>query len=145
MTTLTIATKSKALNVYSPDETSFGRISVNPEATYDLDFKYQEGQGFVSLHKLAHYHNGLRYVLGTQLEGMVAATASEATRALAAESKLSSDISTESSRAQAAEASISQSLASEVSRATTAEGVITAAVAQEDVDRSNVVTGLIPK
>jgi hypothetical protein len=53
--------------------------------------------------------------LGTQLAGMAADTASEPTRALAAEAKIASDLATESTRAVAVESKISADLSAEVS------------------------------
>ena len=76
---------------------------------------------------------------------MVAATASEATRALAAESKIASDLSAEAARAIAAEAVITQSVTAEVSRAGVIEDEIMAAVAQEAVERKNAITSVESK
>ena len=135
-----LTTKSSALNVFTPDGLSYGRISPSASVSTDLDFKFKDGVGFVSLHKVAHYHSGTRYVLGDQLAAMVTATAAEATRATAAESKIASDLSTEAKRASDAEAKVAADLATEVQRAGTAEGVIMAAVATEATERKNADT-----
>ena len=135
-----LTTRSKALNVWTADELSYGRIAPSGSVPSDLDFKFQEGQGFVTVTRLAHVHDGFRFVLGTQLAGMAADTASERTRAQAAEAKVAADLVTESTRAVAAEAKVASDLAGEVSRASTAEGIIMTAVAEEAVARQNADT-----
>ena len=137
---LTINTKSKALNVFADNEVDYGRISVGKTLASDLDFKFKEGDGFVTVTRLAHYHLGSRYVLGDQLSGMVTATAAEATRAQAAESKIASDLSAEAKRASDAEAKVSSDLTAEVARAGVAEGLIMTAVAEEAIARQNATT-----
>ena len=99
-----LTTRSKALNVWTADELSYGRIAPSGSVPSDIDFKFRYGDGFVAVTRLAHYHLGSRYVLGDQLDGMVTATAAEATRAAATEQKLSSDLSAEAKRATDAEA-----------------------------------------
>ena len=84
----------------------YGRISVGKTLASDLDFKFRDGDGFVAITRLAHYHLGSRYVLGDQLAAMVTATAAEATRAQAAESKIAGDLSAESKRASDAETAV---------------------------------------
>ena len=137
-----LATRSKALNVWTADELSYGRIAPSGAVPSDLDFKFQEGQGFVAVTRLAHYHNGFRFVLGEQLAGMAADTAAETSRAGAAEQKISGDLAVESKRAFDAEGALSQSLAAEVARANTAEGVIMTAVADEVVARQSAFTSV---
>ena len=135
-----LTTKSSALNVWTPDGVSFGRIAPSGSVPSDLDFKFQEGQGFVTVTRLAHVHDGFRFVLGPQLAGMAEDTASERTRALAAEAKVAADLVTESTRAIAVEGKIAADLAAEVARASTAEGVIMTALADEGTARQNADT-----
>ena len=130
-----LTTRSKALNVWTADELSYGRIAPSASVPSDIDFKFRDGDGFVAVTRLAHYHLGSRYVLGDQLAGMVTATAAEATRAAAAEQKLSSDLSAEATRAVAAETKVEADLVAEVQRAGTAEGTKIAAVAAESTER----------
>ena len=104
MATPQLTTKSSALNVWTADGLSYGRIAPSASVSTDLDFKFKDGAGFVSLHKVAHYHSGTRYILGDQLAAMVTATSNEVGRATAAEQKVAADLATESSRAGAAEA-----------------------------------------
>ena len=106
-----LTTKNSALNVFTADGLSYDRIATSASVSTDLDFKFKDGVGFVSLHKVAHYHSGTRYVLGDQLAAMVTATSAEASRATAAEQKVAADLATESSRAVAAEAKVSADLA----------------------------------
>ena len=54
--TIQLTTKSKALNVFADNEADFGRISAGKTLATDMDFKFKEGTGFVSVHKLANYH-----------------------------------------------------------------------------------------
>ena len=124
-----LSTKSSALNVWTPDGVSFGRIAPSGAVLSDLDIKFQEGQGFVAVTRLAHYHDGFRYVLGDQLTGMAAATASESSRAQASETKIAGDLSAESTRASAAEVKVDSDLTAEVARAG-AEGLIMTAVSR---------------
>jgi hypothetical protein len=135
-----LATRSKALNVWTADELSYGRIAPSGAVPSDLDFKFQEGQGFVAVTRLAHYHNGFRFVLGDQLAGMAADTANERTRALAAEAKVAADLVTESARAVAAEAKVAADLADEVQRAVTTEGTIISSITSESTERKNADT-----
>ena len=135
-----LTTKSSALNVFTADGLSYGRIAPSASVSTDLDFKFKDGAGFVSLHKVAHYHSGTRYVLGDQLAAMVTATAAEATRATAAEQKISSDLSAEAKRATDAEAKVAADLATEVQRANAAEGTIIAAITSESTERKNADT-----
>ena len=44
-----------------------GHIAPSACVPTDLDFKFKEGNGFVAVHRLVHYHNGSRVVLGEQL------------------------------------------------------------------------------
>ena len=121
MATPQLTTKSKDLNVFADNEVDFGRISAGKTLATDLDFKFQEGD--VTIHKLVHYHNGIRAVLGEQLAGLVTATAAESSRAQAAESKIASDLSSEAKWASDEEAVITQSVTAKVTRASTAEGL----------------------
>ena len=58
--TVQLSTKSSALNVWTPDGVSFGRIAPSASVSTDLDFKFKDGAGFVSLHKVAHSHANTR-------------------------------------------------------------------------------------
>ena len=72
------------MNVWTSDELSYGRIAPSVGVSSDLDFKFQEGNSFVAIHKLVHYHS--RIVLGDHLVGLDAATKAESLRAQATES-----------------------------------------------------------
>ena len=135
-----LTTRSKALNVWTADELSYGRIAPSGSVPSDLDFKFRDGDGFVAVTRLAHYHNGFRFVLGEQLAGMTTDTANERTRALAAEAKVAADLVTESTRAVAAEAKVAADLAAEVQRAVPTEGTIITSIASESTERKNADT-----
>ena len=57
-----LTTKSSALNVFTPDGLSYGRIAPSAGVSTDLDLKFKDGAGFVTVTKLAHYHSGTRCV-----------------------------------------------------------------------------------
>ena len=135
-----LTTRSKALNVWTADELSYGRIAPSASVPSDIDFKFRDGDGFVAVTRLAHIHNGFRFVLGDQLAGMAADTASERTRAQAAEAKVAADLVTASTRAVAAESKVAADLADEVQRAVTTEGTIIASITSESTERKNADT-----
>ena len=135
-----LTTRSKALNVWTADELSYGRIAPSASVPSDIDFKFRDGDGFVAVTRLAHIHNGFRFVLGDQLAGMAADTANERTRAQAAEAKVAADLVTESTRAVAAESKVAADLADEVQRAVTTEGTIIASITSESTERKNADT-----
>ena len=108
----TFEQRSKALNLWSPDETQRFKLSTvdngfGREATID----YNGGAGVVQFPgPLVYVHQGMRYALGETIAGAQSALYSEVTRAVAAETAIQTALDSEVTRAQTVEAALQASL-----------------------------------
>ena len=104
--------KSKALNLFSPDETQRFKLStVDSGFGREAIIDYNGGAGVVQFPgPLVYVHQGMRYALGETISSARSAIYSEVTRAQTAEATIQAAVDSEVTRAQAAEAGIQATL-----------------------------------
>jgi hypothetical protein len=131
---------SKALNVYSQNDTSaFGRLAINFDDELEVSYKF--GLGAVKFPgPLKFVHGGAPYELGQEWYNLVLADQDEKQRAEAAETLLQTNITAEQTRATAAEGVNAAAVVTEKTRAEAAEGTLAAGLAAEVANRISAVT-----
>ena len=136
-----ISIRSKALNVFSADESKSARIEIATSASGDeLVIAHDDGLLPVYIPGALVVLDGVDKInVAGKLSAVSSSVVTEKDRAIAAEGQLSTAVSAEASRAEAAEGALTTAVSNEVARAQSAESSNASALASETAARITAV------